>query len=98
MAYVSIEVEETVRDRLAVLAAERGTTMARLVGDLAARTPTEGERAARAARTPVGPRLPEKPDGTTAERDGEADAELIRRIGDCVVSVGLQAGFLPPGW
>ncbi|UBI37650.1 hypothetical protein [Streptomyces mobaraensis] len=91
---MSIEVAETVRDRLAVLAAEKGTTMARLVGDLAARTPTKSERAALTARAPSGPGLPEKPE----KPDGEADAELIRRIGDCVVSVGVQAGFLPPGW
>lgn len=142
MRHVSIEVAETVRDRLAVLAAERGTTIARLVGDFAARTPTKSERAGKAGRaewternersersarpersvrTPGGPRPQEKPglpgpigltgptgsrpgapDGTAAEpdggADGGADAELIRRFGDCVVSVGLHTGVVPPVW
>ncbi|WP_141662941.1 hypothetical protein [Streptomyces sp. Wb2n-11] len=47
----TIKVEDTVRDRLALLAAEKGTTIAGLVSDFAAHTPTESERAERVART-----------------------------------------------
>jgi hypothetical protein len=92
MGYVMIKVENVVRDRLAVLAAEKGTTIAGLVSDLAAHTLTESERA---ERTPA--MLREKPGRTPTERDREADAELTCRFGDCVVLVGLQVGFLPPG-
>jgi hypothetical protein len=45
----SIKVSKAARERLSILAVERGTTMKELVEDLAQRTPTEAELAARAA-------------------------------------------------
>lgn len=51
MAHTTIKVESVVRDRLATLAAENGTSIAQLVSDFAAHTPTESERAERTART-----------------------------------------------
>lgn len=43
MADTTIKLDSTVRDRLAVLAAERGTTMRELVEGLARATPTQEE-------------------------------------------------------
>ena len=48
-ADTTIKVDSTVRDRLAVLAAQRGATIRDLVGELAAQTPTREEIAARHA-------------------------------------------------
>ena len=45
----TIKVDSSVRDRLAVLAAQRGATIRDLVSELAARTPTREELAARHA-------------------------------------------------
>ncbi|MFI6495465.1 hypothetical protein [Streptomyces sp. NPDC050564] len=44
----SIKTSEAVRDRLRILAAERGTTITDLLEDLAARELTDGEREQRA--------------------------------------------------
>ncbi|MEV0530131.1 hypothetical protein AB0I66_42680 [Streptomyces sp. NPDC050439] len=81
MAHTTIKVEDTVRDRLAVLAAEKGTSIAQLVSDFAAHTPTASERAERTERTLA---LLREMSGYTPspERDREADAELARRLGD----------------
>ncbi len=49
VADTTIKVDSAVRDRLAVLAAQRGATIRDLVSELAARTPTEEELAARHA-------------------------------------------------
>jgi macrodomain Ter protein organizer (MatP/YcbG family) len=46
MADTTIKVDSTVRDRLAVLAAQRGATIRDLVTELAANTPTQEELAA----------------------------------------------------
>jgi hypothetical protein len=43
MADTTIKVNSNVRDRLAVLARQRGCTLGELVADLAAKTPTEEE-------------------------------------------------------
>ncbi|MFI7585628.1 hypothetical protein ACIB24_00970 [Spongisporangium articulatum] len=47
MADTTIKVDKAVRDRLAILAAERGTTIRDLVAELAGVTPTEAENQAR---------------------------------------------------
>lgn len=53
MADTTIKVDSTVRDRLAVLAAQRGSTIRALVAELAAATPTRVELDARySAATP----------------------------------------------
>jgi hypothetical protein len=81
MAHTTIKVENTVRDRLATLAAEKGTTIAQLVSDFAVHTPTEDERAERTARTLAV--LSEMSGYTPSpEQDRAADAELARRLGD----------------
>ena len=49
MADTTIKVDSAVRDRLAVLAAQRGATIRELVRELAAQTPTREELAARHA-------------------------------------------------
>lgn len=49
MADTTIKVDSVVRDRLAVLAAQRGSTIRDLVAELAEVTPTEEELAARQA-------------------------------------------------
>jgi hypothetical protein len=49
MADTTIKVDSTVRDRLAVLAAQRGATIRDLVTELAASTPTQEEIATRHA-------------------------------------------------
>jgi hypothetical protein len=49
MADTTIKVDSSVRDRLAVLAAQRGATIRDLVTELAANTPTQEELAARHA-------------------------------------------------
>ncbi|WP_034087806.1 hypothetical protein [Streptacidiphilus albus] len=49
----TIKVPMTVRDRLAVLAESRGTTIGELVTELARTTLTEAERAERAERTRI---------------------------------------------
>ncbi|MGI8697198.1 MAG: hypothetical protein ACR2JQ_11245 [Mycobacteriales bacterium] len=49
MADTTIKVDSSVRDRLAVLAAQRGATIRDLVTELAAQTPTKEELAARHA-------------------------------------------------
>lgn len=49
----TIKVPVTVRDRLAVLAEARGTTIGELVTELARTTLTEAERAERAERTRI---------------------------------------------
>jgi len=49
MADTTIKVDSSVRDRLAVLAGQRGSTIRDLVADLAQSTPTRGELAARHA-------------------------------------------------
>src|SRR5262249_60838218 len=49
MSDTTIKVDSTVRDRLAVLAAQRGSTIRDLVSQLAASTPTREEQAARYA-------------------------------------------------
>jgi hypothetical protein len=81
MAHTTIKVEDTVRDRLAALAAEKGTTIAQLVSDFAAHTPTDAERAERTARTLA---VLKEMSGyaPTPEQDRAADAELARRLGD----------------
>jgi hypothetical protein len=50
MPDTTIKVDSAVRDRLAVLAAQRGATIRDLVTELAASTPTREELAARHAR------------------------------------------------
>ncbi|MDN5932108.1 MAG: hypothetical protein L0I24_13755 [Pseudonocardia sp.] len=47
MSDTTIKVDSVVRDRLAVLAAQRGATIRDLVTELAANTPTQEELAAR---------------------------------------------------
>ncbi|MFD5569531.1 hypothetical protein [Streptomyces cadmiisoli] len=81
MAHTTIKVETTVRDRLATLAAEKGTTIAQLVSDFAAHTPTAEERAERTACTLA---VLSEMSGYTpsTEQDRAADAELARRLGD----------------
>jgi antitoxin MazE7 len=49
MSDTTIKVDSAVRDRLAVLAAQRGSTIRDLVSRLAAATPTREEQAARHA-------------------------------------------------
>lgn len=49
MTDTTIKVDSSVRDRLAVLAAQRGATIRDLVTELAANTPTQEELAARHA-------------------------------------------------
>lgn len=49
MADTTIKVDSAVRDRLAVLAAQRGSTIRDVVAELAAATPTQEELAARQA-------------------------------------------------
>lgn len=49
MADTTIKVDPAVRDRLAMLAAQRGTTIRDLVGELAQATPTREELDARHA-------------------------------------------------
>lgn len=49
MPDTTIKVDSSVRDRLAVLAAQRGATIRELVTELAAQTPTQEELAARHA-------------------------------------------------
>ena len=49
MADTTIKVDSSVRDRLAVLATQRGATIRDLVTELAAGTPTQEELAARHA-------------------------------------------------
>jgi predicted transcriptional regulator len=51
MADTTIKVDPAVRDRLMVLARERGTTMRDLVAELAGATPTQEELDARYAET-----------------------------------------------
>jgi hypothetical protein len=81
MAHTTIKVDSTVRDRLATLAAEKGTTIAQLVSDFAVHTPTEDERAVRTARTLAV--LSEMSGYTPSpEQDRTADAELARRLAD----------------
>ncbi|WP_327686530.1 hypothetical protein [Streptomyces sp. NBC_00467] len=81
MAHTTIKVEGAVRDRLAALAAEKGTSIAQLVSDFAAHTPTESERAERTARTLA---VLREMSGYTPDpgQDQAADAELARRLGD----------------
>ncbi|MQA27482.1 MAG: hypothetical protein GEU94_18920 [Micromonosporaceae bacterium] len=43
MAYTSIRVATEVRDRLSVIAEQRGTSLGQLLAELAAATPTPGE-------------------------------------------------------
>ncbi|MET7746859.1 hypothetical protein [Streptomyces sp. NPDC005385] len=80
MAHTTIKVDSTVRDRLAALAAEKNTTIARLVSDFAEHTPTKAETVERTARTLEV--LREMSGYTpTPEQDRVADAELARRLG-----------------
>ncbi|WP_037884920.1 hypothetical protein [Streptomyces sp. NRRL S-646] len=51
MAHTTIKVESSVRDRLAILAAEKGTTIAGLVGEFATHTLTQSERDEQVAKT-----------------------------------------------
>ena len=53
MPDTTIKVDSAVRDRLAVLAAQRGATIRDLVTELAASTPTREELAARHARATI---------------------------------------------
>lgn len=69
----TIKVEAAVRDRLAVLAAERGTTIGGLVAELAGATPTAEERARSRAETIAYIREHFNPDFS------EADVEAARR-------------------
>ncbi|MGW6262870.1 hypothetical protein [Streptomyces sp. NPDC055085] len=81
MTHTTIKVETAVRDRLAALAAEKGTSITQLVSDFAAHTPTETERAERTAHTLE--ILREMSGYTpTPEQDLAADAELTRRLND----------------
>jgi hypothetical protein len=53
VADTTIKVDSVVRDRLAVLAAQRGSTIRELVAELAEVTPTQEELAARQAAAAV---------------------------------------------
>ncbi|MCJ0872621.1 hypothetical protein [Streptomyces sp. AP-93] len=75
----SIKVSAATRDRLAVLAAEQGTTIRGLVEELAAGRPTESEFAERAAlaRAELVSAL-----GTAPSAEAEANARgLLKRLG-----------------
>ncbi|MFI5571171.1 hypothetical protein ACIA6T_28280 [Streptomyces sp. NPDC051740] len=75
----SIKVSVAARDRLAVLAAEHGTTIRSLVEDLAQGTPTQAEYAERAelARAELASAL-----GTAPGPEAEAKARaLLERLG-----------------
>lgn len=81
MAHTTIKVDSSVRDRLAILAAEKDTTIAGLVGEFAAHTPTQSERAELTAKTLA---VLQEMSGyvPSPEQDRAADAELARRLGD----------------
>ncbi|MFJ5840466.1 hypothetical protein ACIQGO_27595 [Streptomyces shenzhenensis] len=82
----SIKVSTTARDRLAVLAAEHGTTIRAFVEDLAEDTPTQAEYAERAelARAELAASL-----GSAPSTEAEAKARaLLERLG---ASQGPQA-------
>ncbi|MFF3878713.1 hypothetical protein [Streptomyces sp. NPDC001978] len=75
----SIKVSAAARDRLAVLAAERGTTIRRLVEELAEGMPTQAEYAERAglARAELASAL-----GSAPSPEAEAKARaLLQRLG-----------------
>ncbi|MFJ8363832.1 hypothetical protein [Streptomyces sp. NPDC093984] len=75
----SIKVSAAARDRLAVLAAERGTTIRGLVEELAQSTPTQAEYAERAelARAELASAL-----GCAPSPEAEAKARaLLERLG-----------------
>ncbi|WP_050371224.1 hypothetical protein [Streptomyces acidiscabies] len=80
MAHTTIKVDSSIRDRLAILAAEKGTTIAGLVGEFATHTPTRSERAERVAKTLE---VLHALSGYTPdpEQDRMADEELARRLG-----------------
>jgi hypothetical protein len=69
----TIKVDTTVRDRLAMLASERGTTIGGLVAELAGKVPTAAERAMARVETIAYIREHFNPDF------GEADVEAARR-------------------
>jgi hypothetical protein len=73
MAVTTIKVDTSVRDRLATLAAERGTTIGGLVAELAGKTPTAEERTKTRAETIAYIREHFNPDFS------EADVEAARR-------------------
>ena len=80
MAHTTIKVESSVRDRLAILAAEKDTTIAGLVAEFATHTLTQSERDEQVAKTlevlhALSGYAPDP------EQDRAADDELTRRLG-----------------
>lgn len=80
MAHTTIKVESSIRDRLAILAAEKDTTIAGLVGEFATHTLTQSERDEQVAKTlevlhALSGYAPDP------EQDRAADDELTRRLG-----------------
>ncbi|KUL34737.1 hypothetical protein [Streptomyces regalis] len=80
MAHTTIKVESSIRDRLAILAAEKDTTIAGLVGEFATHTLTQSERDEQIAKTLE---VLHALSGYTPdpEQDRAADDELTRRLG-----------------
>jgi hypothetical protein len=74
MADTTIKVPTEVRDRLAVLAASRSTTIGRLVADLAETTLTDEERAERAEATR---RIVREQTGHTVTADDQAKVNAL---------------------
>lgn len=79
-AHTTIKVDSSIRDRPAILAAEKDTTIAGLVGEVATHTPPQRERAKIIAKTLAD--LQEMSGYTPSpEPERVADAELARRPG-----------------
>ncbi|MDT0438662.1 MULTISPECIES: hypothetical protein [Streptomyces] len=80
MAHTTIKVESSIRDRLAMLAAEKGTTIAGLVGEFATHTLTQSERDEQVAKT-LGVLHALSGYAPDPEQNRTADDELTRRLG-----------------
>jgi hypothetical protein len=86
MADTTIKVPTEVRDRLAVLAASRSTTIGRLVADLAETTLTDEERAERAEETR---RIVREQTGYTVTADDQA---RVNALIEQALTSGAQQG------
>ena len=97
MADTTIKVDSAVRDRLAVLAIQRGSTIRSLIGELAEATPTREELdAGYAAATAY---LREHLCPTLADADLAAGERFWREVeaGRIPTSLDAPAGGPPPG-
>ena len=90
----TIKVDSAVRDRLATLARERGTTIRDLVTDLATQTPTQMELQARAAATAAYLRENLCPD--LSEADIEAGEAFWRELEAGRVPTSLESPATEP--